>query len=505
MNLHDFSLLKEDHESYTVGHPDGKSLNVPKKGLSDKAQKLISKLKRHQNYAEGTPDGTEEVQVGSLTPNPEPQQDIQSQPDVSAAPSADAEINANSQLVNQPESPQPQPAGPIPSQLGETYGNAPVQQAEKAIQQGAKAEALAGKTEADAYQEAGQKIQQVQQDFDKRLTDYQAKDNQYTQALLNNKIDPDRYWANKGTGSKIAAMLGVVLGGIGGGKGPNEVLGFIQGAIDKDISSQMNEQTKTQNLWKMNREALGDDRAATLATQNQMLNIAKVKAMTAQANAQGDIAKGRVAPVILGLEQQIQQNNRMRAMMDLANTPTGQPGSATAGLSPVDPAQLVETLVPQERRAKVYDEIQAAQDTKRMAGAIMKSFDEAVKDNTVLRTGAGLLRTPGSVYALHQSMQPTFKDLEGTVRQAAMDNTFKNITPAPGDMQSTIETKRQALADYLKSKESAPVAKGNHIDLARFESTAASHGGKYPPGSVVSVKGKGNFKVGADGNSLQPI
>jgi len=31
----------------------------------------------------------------------------------------------------------------------------------------------------------------------------------------------------------------------------------------------------------------------------------------------------------------------------------------------------------------------------------------------------------------------------------------------------------------------------------------APHGGKYPPGSVVSVKGK-NYTVGADGDSLTP-
>jgi len=69
-------------------------------------------------------------------------------------------------------------------------------------------------------------------------------------------------------------------------------------------------------------------------------------------------------------------------------------------------------------------------------------------------------------------MQPTFKDLEGTVRQAAMDNTFKNITPQPGDKDYTVETKRQALLDYLQSKASASTAKGYGIDLHRFESTA---------------------------------
>lgn len=137
-----------------------------------------------------------------------------------------------------------------------------------------------------------------------------------------------------------------------------------------------------------------------------------------------------------------------------------------------DPAKLVPGMVPKEHQAKAFGEIDAAENTKRMASEIMKSFDSATQENTALKTGFGILRTPASVMALHQALQPTFKDLEGTVRQAAMDNTFKNVTPAPGDTEQTIATKRAALKEYLQSKASAPVARAYGIDLAQYDSTA---------------------------------
>jgi hypothetical protein len=73
---------------------------------------------------------------------------------------------------------------------------------------------------------------------------------------------------------------------------------------------------------------------------------------------------------------------------------------------------------------------------------------------------------------LHQALQPTFKDLEGTVRQAAMDNTFKNLTPAAGDTDATIAQKRQGLIQYLQSKASAPRAKSFGRDSDKFQSTS---------------------------------
>jgi hypothetical protein len=161
---------------------------------------------------------------------------------------------------------------------------------------------------------------------------------------------------------------------------------------------------------------------------------------------------------------------------------------AMAGGGQPDPAAMVPMLVPKEHQAQAFKEIQAAENTHKMGGSIIKAFEDAVKENTILRTGAGKLRTPGSVLALHQHMQPTFQDLEGTVRQAAMDNTFHNVTPMPGDSEHKIAQKREALQEYLKSKMSAPTARGYGIDLGRFERTQPASTEKKQPGQIRFTK-----------------
>jgi hypothetical protein len=512
MNLSDFSLLKEDDGAYTIGHPKGKSMTIPKTGMSDKAHALISKLRKHQNFAEGTPDGTDSTEseptlsadasgsdASQSVPAPDaPVDSVTVSIDPNAAPpGATPYVVPPTGMSASQESAMGVADQPVaPSNVAATYNTAPIEAAKKAEIAGAEAQSKAGQLESKAYADAAKSAQDLQVAFENRAKDYNAKGDALFKQATEGKVDPNRYWNNMSTGSKIASALGMMLSGIGAGltHSPNLAVESLHRAIDADIDAQKNDQSKSMNLYKMNREALGDDRSATLATQSQLYQIAKVKAVQAQAAAQGDIAKARLAPVILGFDQQIQNTNRMRAMMDMSKD-----GSAAQ----MDPSMLVSTLVPQPHQAKVFGEISAAQNTKRMGNSIMKSFEDAVKENTVLRTGAGLLRTPGSVMALHQSMQPTFADLEGTVRQAAMDNTFTNITPMPGDTDHKVQQKREALTEYLKSKASAPTAKGFGIDLDKFESTKPGNH-MYPPGSVVSVKGK-QFQVGQDGDTLTPL
>jgi len=63
--------------------------------------------------------------------------------------------------------------------------------------------------------------------------------------LSQSKIDPDRFWKNKSTGEKILAGIAVFLGGMG--RGQNNALNIIQGAIDRDIESQkLNNKQKLQ-------------------------------------------------------------------------------------------------------------------------------------------------------------------------------------------------------------------------------------------------------------------
>lgn len=320
----------------------------------------------------------------------------------------------------------------------------------------------AGKQSQAAYQDFINKQSQMQTP-DQVMADYKSKDDALMHHFMDAQVDPNRYLHNMSTGSKIIAAIGMIFGGAAAGaNGKNNGIELLNRAIDQDIDSQKNAQGKAMNLWKMNREQSKDEMQAHLMTQNQLLTGVQAKVAMAGAQTQNIEARFRGTELINQIEQQKAQNRFQLGLMS---------GGASGGN--MDPSVMVSSLVPKEHQAKVFAEIQAGQNTAKMGDSILAAFEKAAKENTVMKTGAGYLRTPASVGALHQAMQPTFADLEGTVRQAAMDNTFHNITPAPGDSDYTIQTKRQALREYLQSKASAPTAKGFGIDLSKFHSTTS--------------------------------
>jgi hypothetical protein len=148
-------------------------------------------------------------------------------------------------------------------------------------------------------------------------------------------------------------------------------------------------------------------------------------------------------------------------------------GAAPQGLGAngeTDPAKLVPFKVPQHHQATAFKEIESAQNTAANHDKIMEAFDNAAKNYHAADLIPGIDNADQK--SLHALMGPTFKDVEGTVRQAAMDNMAKNTTPQVGDDENTIKTKRNALEGYLSSKMSAPTAMGYGIDLSKFASTS---------------------------------
>ncbi len=76
---------------------------------------------------------------------------------------------------------------------------------------------------------------------------------------------------------------------------------------------------------------------------------------------------------------------------------------------------------------------------------------------------------------------------------------FENTTPQFGDSKDTINKKRDALLGYMKSKSSAPTAKGFGIDLKKFNSTAMDH---VQPRQVKTV-GSVRYERGPKGEAVR--
>ncbi len=481
LNLSGFQKTKEDENTAELMHKDGHKIIIAKKALPHSHRKQLEALpfSKKQKMAEG---GTAGDDLSDIIP----QEQNASSADTPAAASpsgasgswdsADTPAAASpsgasgswdsAQTQQDPEMQQQQQPqqGDFQTPVGSRM---PGLQAEQAANiQGAQAMGKEGAQTAREIEDTQGLIDSMPSQSD-IIEGNKAKQMQLEKAYMDQKIDPKAYWTDH---SKVAAGIGLLLSGVGQvmGAKTNGALEAIDEGVNREIDRQKNEQGKALNLYQMNQNALGNDLAANLATQNQLYTGLKYSIQKAAAENAGPMAMANAQRANAQIQQTIDGNN---FKMSLVNPTRDNP----------DPSTRVQFLVPPERQQKVFDEIEAAQNTSANGPGIMQAFDNAAKEVRPLTGGTGTSLTAfnpsiksANQKALIARMGPTFKDVEGTVRQAAMDNMEHNTTPQFGDSDNTIATKRASLIQYLRSKEAAPTAKGFGIDLSRFPSTATS-------------------------------
>ncbi len=404
MKFNDFKLMGQDEHSFSIGHPKGKTIRVPKQGLSSLAHEKILKMAQGGSVVEdqtATVDGSR-MPVSSAYQNFYDNQDqsvdnpsknamqtytdwraLKDAPSDTISPEQQARLEAEDQVASggQDRAPAgkfmsdmgipnkvmdkfsaPQPASsdvPITGQgASGSWDQAPAQapsqplvtpskkasskaqpsafdvergmkQEQKANLGLAAAQGAQGVAESQAIGDVQNQISQLPSQMDIIAANKQKDDALY-QSYATKQLDPDRYWNNKSTGSKILAGIGLALSGIGSGltKQPNLAFQAVNDAINRDIESQKNDQSRDLNLWKMNRQSLGSDLEANLATQNQLYTGLKYKLAQAGANAATDIAKQRAMQANALIQQKIDEN---RWRMSILNPTSESSGGAPAG------------------------------------------------------------------------------------------------------------------------------------------------------------------------------
>lgn len=336
-------------------------------------------------------------------------------------------------------------------------------QGEKAAAQGQARDTL------KAQREHVNDLVQLQQEYQQNLREKMQDVTSAIQDFSDGHINPDHFMESKSAAGKVSTAIGLVLGGLGGGMlhQENAAAKFLNAQIDRDISAQKADMDKRHTLIGAYMKQYDSIHVAEQMARATELGLYSTKLEQAAAKAADPAAAARALQQSAALANQMLPLVQQAAVFHMAS-------GGSKGVAQGDPAAYVPYIVPKEHQEAVYKEVERAQDTRRMGNSIMNAFDTAAKENTLVRRAGGLRGDPGSVLALRQAMQPTFKDLEGTVRQAAMDNTFTNVIPERGDTQHRIDEKRAALTDYLKSKSSAPRAKSFGIDLQRFGSTTTN-------------------------------
>lgn len=217
------------------------------------------------------------------------------------APDQNVNVNPPQTATQAPQAPQDYNA-----QLnGTPFGKAFSQEA-AGIQQGAQAQAQ-GQAEMAKQQEA---YQQQMRDFN-----YQSQQEQFNkkteldnmmQEMQGEKIDPDRFWHDKSTGSKIGTALALVLGGIGSGltRGPNQAMQMIDKLMDRDLESQKANMNNKHNLYNLNLRRYNDQNMADQSTRLQMATALQSQIQATMARTNSALAKAQGQQMLGQLEMQ---------------------------------------------------------------------------------------------------------------------------------------------------------------------------------------------------------
>lgn len=411
LNLSKMKKIAGDQKSSTFLHPSGHKMVIAHAGVSALQRKQLEKMPVHA-FAEGGPtsqpgpaqnitpdnigDGYYRAPDGATEPNRAPASfasDIggairQGVSDAAGAfhdvfaPAASATVQAGKDFVQglagsdanakepakkedrAPQSTAQQEASSSPiasAQSGAiplpatTDFPAAYKQGQQAITEQQKIDAAKAKANLDIQTQDLAQHQDLNQQFQDHLKDFNTHQQQFMQDYMNNHIDPKHYVENMSTGSKIATAIGMLLGGASSSvTGHNPAAEILQKQIDRDIAGQQarQDQQKTiiganQALYHDNVMAMNQTRINMNDIYDRQIQVAANKLGTPQAKANADAAHAKFAMENAALLQQ----NAMRA------TVMGHLQQGGTGLNAIDLSNA--GIIPKEEAVKEQASIDA--------------------------------------------------------------------------------------------------------------------------------------------------
>lgn len=306
-----------------------------------------------------------------------------------------------------------------------------------------------------AYLEQAQKEDQArvikaQQDFEKEQQFVTGKIDE----LSKMKVDPDRYWANKSTGQKVAAGIGMFLGAFGGGN-ENQAVAVVQNAIKQDIDAQRADIDNQTNVYNKMYAQLKDKHAASAATNAMLLNNAQIGLKAMAAKFQG--------PELAARYKQMNGQLEAQKMKDIATVQgfLGQQYKMQQGPQANATLSMISTLPPEYKKSAL-EELRKVQEYDNFSNEVSKSYA------SIMGTGGGGL-IPSFLGGDKESYKSTKAFLSGAivgkVPGIKSDSDFENIVvpmlPKPGESLAEAEKKKKIFDKFLHSQApAAPVLDG---------------------------------------------
>ena len=174
---------------------------------------------------------------------------------------------------------------------------------------------------------------------------------------------------------------------------------------------------------------------------NQKIQLAANQLGTPAAKAAADAMSAKLA---MDSNDRLRQNALYSTAIQAAKNPNFN-----------SPEALIPALVPADHQKDALKEAAQAKAAVNSHQFLLDQFDKADQQNTVLKTGAGLARTPPSIQAMNALELPLIHDQEGRVNEFEQ-KTLQDLHPKPGDLPGKIAAKRQAYEEFLTNKQQTP-------------------------------------------------
>lgn len=298
-------------------------------------------------------------------------------------------------------------------------------------------------------------------------------------------IDPQHYMHDMSTPKRISTAIGLILGGIGGGLlgQENPALKMLNAQIDRDIQAQQANLGKKKSLLEANLHQFGNLKDATAMNRVMMTDIASNELARAAAQTQDAAAKGRALK-----EKGILDMNSAATLQSIAsNQSLGKELQRQAGgqISAINPSDLVKHVVPEADQKEVFKEIGARQEAVKLYQNMNQVSEQLAKK---LFNGA---LSPNDTASAQNAFAGIVQKLsEGRYNEDAARKIVTSLLPQGLDTAKTVKNKDERRTQFFQALAQAPTAKGNRLDLDKYQSTRIA-----PPPEVATKNGVQYMKV----------
>lgn len=297
------------------------------------------------------------------------------------------------------------------------------------------------------WQQKQEVLNQQRQDRIKEQNNIlQQKIDDYTKSST---VDPNRYWANKTTGEKITAAIGIFLGGLGR-HGGNDALQIVQNAINRDIDAQKAAAVAKKdaiglqnNIYQNMLSQFQDERSAEEATRLAMLNLTELRLKQQEALFKSPMIKAKAEQGIGALQVQ-----KAQVQAELLKAYQNSPNMLAA-----DEITQQILKLPASMQSEAFKELGEYRGIEANLSQLNRVYDQISSTNTLSEYTTSPLQTKSRLEKAEADLFPIVKSIVGEkMTDADARILIKSQLPKLIDNDKTIAMKKADLVSALQSK-----------------------------------------------------